>query len=247
MKKIISILTISIILSLLIKWDCIQGKSMTLGQYMASSLNSVGADVFSTSINALGKLDEKLGKPEMEFIVESLEIDLGLDKDSLDINKDYSDNLLRMLARGEDSEGSIVTIKVDSDLTEESHKENNLMIEIFHDGILDIEKTENKIQGLYSKLKSKAQINTCMVGTSDEKLSDEKGVEIEKKVLNSFGAHLVKGTGWGAKNYIYAYSPIVDNSIRIGREEVNINFAYRYSPEERKTYMWIATPIITAE
>lgn len=214
---------------------------------MAAALNSAGAGVFSTSINALGKLDEKLSKPEMELIVESLEKDFGLYKDSLDISKDYSDNLLQILARGQDSEGSIVTIKIASDLSEDRHKENTLMIEIFHDGTFDIEKTDNKIKELYLKLKSEPHISTCMVGVIDEKLSDEKGMKVERIVLDSFGAQIVKGTGWGGKNYIYAYSPIVDNSIRIGSEEVNINFAYRYSPEEKKTYMWIATPIITTE
>jgi hypothetical protein len=247
MKKIISILTISIILSLVIKWDCIQGKSITVGQTMVSALNSAGANVFSTSINAIGKIDGELGKREIECLIESVVKDFGLYKDSLDISKDYSDNLLQILARGQDSEGSIVTIKIDSDLSKNSAKENTLMIEIFHDGTFDIEKTDRKIRELYLKLKSEPHINTCMVGTIDEKLSEEKGAKIEKIVLNNFGAHLVKGTGWGGKSYIYAYSPIVNNSARIGREEVNINFAYRYSSEENKTYMWIATPIITTE
>lgn len=247
MKKIISILIISIILSLIIKWNFIQGQAITVNQMMASALNSAGADIFSTSLNVWGRLNEKFGKSEMEHIVENIEKDLSIRKDSLDINKNYSDSLFQILARSQDFEGSIITVKIESLSSKGGNKENTLMVDVFHDGMFDVEKTADKIEKLFSLLKIQPNVNTCMVGTIKKKLSDDIGTNIERRVLSKFNAEYVKRSGLGGRRCVYAYSPIIDDSVQVENKAVNINFAYRYSSEEKKTYMWIATPVITME
>jgi len=46
---------------------------------------------------------------------------------------------------------------------------------------------------------------------------------------------------------ISAYSPRVKSSILVNEKRVNINLAMRYNSYEDKTYIWLATPVITTE
>lgn len=63
------------------------------------------------------------------------------------------------------------------------------------------------------------------------------------------GAKAKKVNGMSEKNLISvsAYSPLIDNNIEIEGRKINMNLALRYNAFEDKTYIWLATPVITIE
>jgi hypothetical protein len=57
----------------------------------------------------------------------------------------------------------------------------------------------------------------------------------------------VEGIRDGSLISLSAYSPLLKDSIKVRGKRVNINLAARYSAFEDKTYIWLASPVITTE
>ncbi len=207
MKKIISILTISLLLSLSIKWDCIQGKSLTVNERIISVFKLAKSEIISSSINVWGEYKKDLDITQMENMARSVADSMNLDIKSVQVSKDCSDSLKQVLLKGKDDMESIITVKLESLLEEDDKSENYLSIDVYHDGEFDMDIMSNRIKQVYTRYESTSHINTCVIGIFDGKS--------------------------------------IDRQAKIGKELVNANFTIKYNPEDNKTYMWLATPIIT--
>ena len=71
--------------------------------------------------------------------------------------------------------------------------------------------------------------------------------EISGRILTETGAKRIEGIK--DRNYISvsAYSPYIQEFIQVRGKRVNLNLAARYNSYEDKTYIWLATPVITTE
>jgi hypothetical protein len=90
-------------------------------------------------------------------------------------------------------------------------------------------------------------LNSCITGSLEGKVASKKLNTIFTKAFNQIGAVKVDAV----KDYnlisVSAYCPSIKDYIRIKEARVNINLAIRYNSYEKKTYIWLATPIITKE
>ena len=247
MKKIISILCISLLLSLSIKWDCIQGKSLSVNQTIISAFKSTDSDIISSNINIWGEFKGKLEITQMENMAKNIAKSLSIQNDSIKISKNYSDSLRQVMLRGQDEDESILTIKLDSLLFKDGKEENYLMVDVFHDGQCNLDSINSKLDEIYLKYNCRPHYNTCVTGTFDGKVSDQKSRKLEQSTLKHFGAKFVEGIRDRGVVSVSAYSPSISRNIKVGKNLINVNFAMRYNDQEDKTYMWIATPLITNE
>lgn len=71
--------------------------------------------------------------------------------------------------------------------------------------------------------------------------------EIRRKVLKEVSALKIEEFNDGKTASVSAYSPLIEDSINVNGKEININLATRYNAIEDRTYLWLATPIITTE
>ena len=246
MRKIISILFISLLLSLTIKWDCIQGKSLSVNQTIVSAFKSNDSNIISSNINVWGEFEANYGLTEMENMANNIAEFLSMDNHSMKISKNYSDSLRQVMLRGQDNDGRIITIKLDS-LLEDGKHENYMMVDVFYDGEFNLDSINSKFEQLYLEYNCKPHFNTCVTGALDGKVSDENSLKIEQSTLKILGAKFVEGIRDRGVVSVCAYSPLINKDIKVGKNLINVNFAMRYNDQEDKTYMWIATPLITTE
>lgn len=91
------------------------------------------------------------------------------------------------------------------------------------------------------------RISTCLVGWLDGKLDKDKWPETLHKagqVLGLANAETIVQANYAG---IMGYCPYLSDCLVIGDKRININMAIRYSPYDNRTYVVIASPVITGE
>ena len=91
------------------------------------------------------------------------------------------------------------------------------------------------------------EINLCITGSLNGNLKENELEVICKKTLDSIGANRVEGIRDKGLISVSAFSPSIDEAVRVNGKQVNLNMAVRYNSYEGKTYIWLATPVITTE
>lgn len=97
------------------------------------------------------------------------------------------------------------------------------------------------------KYKISPVVNICITGSLNGNLKDSELEAICKKVFDSVGAEKVEGMRDNGLISVSAFSPSISNVVRVNGKRVNLNIAVRYNSYEGKTYIWLATPVITTE
>lgn len=90
-------------------------------------------------------------------------------------------------------------------------------------------------------------INICITGSLDGNLKDSELETVCAKILESAGANKVEGMKDKGLISVSAFSPSINEAVRVNGKQVNLNVAVRYNSYEGKTYIWLATPVITTE
>lgn len=90
-------------------------------------------------------------------------------------------------------------------------------------------------------------INICITGSIGGKLNDDELEAVCDRILKSAGADRVEGMREDGLISISAFSPVIDKTVRVNGKKVNLNVAVRYNSYEGRTYIWLATPVITTE
>lgn len=111
----------------------------------------------------------------------------------------------------------------------------------------DLAETRQSVGVLFEKYGIKAGANTCITGSFQGRLSEEEMDRICARVLEKADAKKVEGIKENTLTSISAYSPYMEDSVRVKGGRVNMNLAVRYNSYEDKTYIWLATPVITTE
>ena len=109
---------------------------------------------------------------------------------------------------------------------------------------------EALVTGLVELLKGygiRPAINICMIGSLDGKLKESELETVCANIFESAGANKVEGISDKGLVSVSAFSPSISDTVRVNGKRVNLNVAARYNSYEGKTYIWLATPIITTE
>jgi len=91
------------------------------------------------------------------------------------------------------------------------------------------------------------RITTCLVGWLDGKLEHDERYKKLHDAGQALGAEVIDTVAEANFASVTAFSPGLPDSLVIGGRRVNVNMAVRYSPAENRTYIIIASPIITGE
>ena len=91
------------------------------------------------------------------------------------------------------------------------------------------------------------EINISITGCLEGNLLEKEVEELCSKVFDSISADKVEGINDDGLISVSAFSPSIRDTIRVNGRRVNVNLATRYNSYEGKTYIWLATPVITTE
>lgn len=89
--------------------------------------------------------------------------------------------------------------------------------------------------------------NICMTGSFDGTLDNGEVAAVCDKILKSTGADKVEGLQEKELVSVSAFSPSIGDYVRVNGKRINLNVAVRYNSYEGKTYIWLASPVITTE
>lgn len=90
-------------------------------------------------------------------------------------------------------------------------------------------------------------INICMTGSIAGRLNEMELEAVCEGIIESAHADKVEGMQEGGLVSVSAFSPVIDDSVRVNGKRINLNIAIRYNSYEGRTYIWLATPVITTE
>ena len=249
MKKVIIIITffILIISIFLIK---IQAVSNTPEKVLADAFKSSGAVTVSSELYLRGKIVgtdktvDDFGKDLIRDVLKSLGADVknpdykNIESDDSErLELDYSLGSSKSMhvsfvvgKAGGNSEGSYVTISlVDTSRSPDLAEERAAL-----------EKTLNA-RGIRPKF------NSCITGCFDGKTDNSALNAACARIFAVAGARKVEGIREGSLISVSAFSSAIRETVNDNGNKVNLNLAIRYNSYENKTYIWLATPVITTE
>ncbi|HEX2945387.1 MAG TPA: YwmB family TATA-box binding protein [Clostridia bacterium] len=105
----------------------------------------------------------------------------------------------------------------------------------------------NGLKRAFGHCCSDPDINISITGSLDGKLGDENLDQLYEKAFAAVDADKVEGIDEPGLISVSAFSPSIRDSVRVNGRRININMAARYNSYEGKTYIWLATPVITTE
>ncbi len=111
----------------------------------------------------------------------------------------------------------------------------------------DVESVAAGMKSILKKYGVNPDVNICITGSLDGNLQESELEAICEKVFISAGAGRVEGIYDKGLISVAAFSPSIHDSISMNGKLVNLNVAVRYNSYEGKTYIWLATPVITTE
>jgi hypothetical protein len=104
-----------------------------------------------------------------------------------------------------------------------------------------------RLESLLKQYCTSTSVNICITGRLDGELDSVEADDLCDRILESTGADEVEGLQGEKLVSVSAFSPSIENSIRVNGKRINLNVAVRYNSYEGKTYIWLATPVITTE
>lgn len=193
------------------------------------------------NIKVNGSINYNISKEEMVDMCTEILNNLGLEESDLaweEIwNKD--EKQIHLTGKIEDESISIIFIKKNA---EEAH----IMVDILQN------KVYKNIVGVYTVLENtlekfaiNADINTCISGEYSKKLHLSKCDDILTKILYNMNAQEVDRIQEENFISVTADSKILqENDLEYLGNNINLNIGMRYSEDEDKTLIYLATPII---
>lgn len=142
-------------------------------------------------------------------------------------------------------DGNMTVIKLLSTQIEEQIETHIIIDTVQNKGYKEIVGINNLVQEYLKEYKNKVETTINLMGMQQGKLSKTEEKESQEAIFNFLKAKKREVLEEELFTSITAYSPLIGSYIKYGGKNVNIQLAMRYSEYEDKTYLWIATPLIT--
>ena len=181
-------------------------------------------------------------------ICEKLSDSIGIVKnDDYSINTINNDFIRKTEIKGSTSDGKTACIV--SQLNKSGEESNSyISVDIINEQKqADLNDTAQLLEDKFRSFGLNPKVNTCITGYFDGKLDYVEMNKVSNRILKDVKAKKINGISENNLISVSAYSPFIDNNIEIMGKETNINLAIRYNAYEDKTYIWVATPVITIE
>ncbi|EDQ97474.1 hypothetical protein CLOBAR_00750 [Intestinibacter bartlettii DSM 16795] len=125
-------------------------------------------------------------------------------------------------------------------------KESYIIVDILNNKVYkNIENIYTKLENELSEYSNDVDINVCIAGEYTKKLKKAKISDILQKILYNMYAEKISDIEEENFLSVNAYSKLLkENNLKYLDREINLNIGIRYSEDDDKTMIYIATPII---
>ena len=208
---------------------------------LLDTFNNTQAKFKFYNIKASGVINYDITKNEIKDICIDIINDLGLEESNIKWEEkwDNQENQIYIQSKSSEKSISIIGIKKNS-------KESYIIVDILdnkvYKNIVDIYTILEK--SLY-KYSSNIDISTCLSGEFYKKIQFNKYNDILEEILYNMNAEEIDRIENDNMVSVTAYSKFLeDNYLEYLGNQINLNIGIRYSEDEDKTLIYIATPII---
>lgn len=208
---------------------------------LLETFNNTQADFNFYNIKANGLINYDINKNEITDICIDIINDLGLEESSIKWEEKWDRKEKQIYIQSNTSEKSISIIGV-----KKNSSESYIIIDILdnkvYKNIVDIYTILEK--SLY-KYSSNIDISTCISGEFYKKIQFNKYNDILEEILYNMNAKEIDRVKNENMISVTAYSKLLgENYLEYLGNKINLNIGIRYSEDDDKTLIYIATPII---
>ena len=199
------------------------------------------ADFKFYNIKANALINYNISKNEIKDICIDIINDLGLEESNIKWEEKWGEKEKQIYIQSNTSEKNISIIGV-----KKNSSESYIIIDILENkvykNIVDIYTIIEK--SLY-KYSSSVDISTCISGEFPKNLQFSKHDDILEKILYNMNAKEIDRVKNENMISVTAYSKLLEeNYLEYLGNKINLNIGIRYSEDDDKTLLYIATPII---
>ncbi len=208
---------------------------------LLDTFNDTQAQFKFYNIKANGLIDYDITKNEIKDICIDIINDLGLEESNIKWEEKWNSQEKQIYIESKTQEKSISIIGI-----KKNSSESYIIIDILENkvykNIVDIYTILEKSLYKYSNV---VDISTCISGEFYKKLQFDKYNDILEKILYNMNAEEIDRIENDNMISVTAYSEFLDeNDLEYLGSKINLNIGIRYSEDEDKTLIYIATPII---
>ncbi|WP_296645611.1 YwmB family TATA-box binding protein [Romboutsia sp. 13368] len=208
---------------------------------LLDTFNDTQAQFKFYNIKANGLIDYDITKNEIKDICIDIINDLGLEESNIKWEEKWNSQEKQIYIESKTQEKSISIIGI-----KKNSSESYIIIDILENkvykNIVDIYTILEKSLYKYSNV---VDISTCISGEFYKKLQFDKYNDILEKILYNMNAEEIDRIENDNMISVTAYSEFLDeNDLEYLASKINLNIGIRYSEDEDKTLIYIATPII---
>ena len=208
---------------------------------LIETFNETQANFKFYNIKANGTINYDISQNDMRDICIEIINNLGLEESNIKWEENWNkkENQIYAQVKMDDENISIICIKKNST---ESYIIVDILENKVYKSIVDI---YTILENTLEKHTSQMDINTCISGEYTKKLQINKYDDILEKILYNMNAEEIDRIEEENFVSITAYSKILNgNYLEYLGNKINLNIGMRYSEDEDKTLIYIATPII---
>jgi hypothetical protein len=216
---------------------------------LIKSFSNSGAEVLSTEIYFTGTVQKsKKSFEEQKLFVEDLGEKLGVLKNEAFLSRQIkNDSIQKIEVSGTTKNNRAIDINLQLNEGVKSN-ENIITVSITqYKSFVGLEEIKKNVLAILKSNKIHPKVNSCITGNIAGKWDDTKLNEISDKMLNSVEAEKISSMKDRNLISVSAYSHYLGSTLNISGKKMNLNLAIRYNSLEDKTYIWLATPVITIE
>ena len=205
------------------------------------TFNNTQADFKFYNIKANGLINYDITKNEIKDICIDIINDLGLEESDIKWEEKWGEKEKQIYIQSNNSNKSISIIGI-----KKNSNESYIIVDILdnkvYKNIVDIYTILEKSLYKYSNI---IDISTCISGEFSKKLQFSKYYYIFQEILYNMSAEEIDRVESENMVSITAYSELFDeNYLEYLGNKINLNIGIRYSEDDDKTLIYIATPII---
>ncbi|WP_042277570.1 YwmB family TATA-box binding protein [[Clostridium] dakarense] len=208
---------------------------------LIQTFNDTQANFKFYNIKANGVINYDISNNEMRDIFVEIINNLGLEESNMKWEENWNKDQNQIYAQVQ-NDGKNISISGIKKNDEEAYIMVDILENKVYKNIVDI---YTILENTLSKHVQKVDINTCISGEYTKKLQMNKYDDIFQEILYNMNAKEIDRVEEENFISITAYSKILkDNYLEYLGDKINLNIGMRYSEDDEKTIIYIATPII---
>lgn len=239
------------ILAVVVAVQMVVNRSFQNEGKMVDAFAGANAKVVKSELQIVGSFGNKyMTKEDKEELIDYLSGKLGIEgKVDKKIAEGSKTTSITANVPGDTSNTSIESISVDysNNNVTETTQYIYVTITIYKD-INSILHYKNIVEKAYQEMGLR-DTNTSLTfeGEYNQMLSLEEKNQITNAILMTLQGKVVRDNRSDQMYTVYAYTPMVEDYISVENKRVNVNIAFSYDETEKKTMLYMASPVINTD